>query len=173
MALAIRRLGSGRLSTSQFEDACDDARELAKQSDDAGIEELWHVIDGTYGDPTYSCRFTGEKRLTPRGRRFFARCVLFLRSNCEYTWPLTMSCNPFLGPMRGYSGAELLGCDICPACVRRPEELNMLRSIRAMKRQWCAWPFADITSLRAARAAPTMLCGGISFNGPEVRTTVR
>lgn len=153
LALAIRRLGAGRISTDQF---CETWYELEFQgSKDAAIIAIGEMIDSSYGD-LWSMRFRDDARLTPRGRRFFARCVLFLKSSDEYAWP-KLWCFPFRGELRARSFLEQLFCvDLC-ACGIRREALDHLRSLRSLPFPWRVWPFANHQRLRFAHARPVFL----------------
>jgi len=80
-ALLIRRLAAGHITNDEFEDA------LPLDSDDPAI---WAVFEegawATYSD-LHEHRLVGTHRLNRAERRHLAKCVLFLKSNAEYTWP--------------------------------------------------------------------------------------
>jgi hypothetical protein len=80
VALALRRLASGRITNREFEDRA------FGRSQDAGVRA---VVDATWAlyDDLREHRLTGKDGLTSEVRRQVAQAVLFLHSNTEYRWP--------------------------------------------------------------------------------------
>jgi hypothetical protein len=80
VALALRRLASGRITNREFEDRA------FGRSQDAGVRA---VVDATWAlyDDLREHRLTGKDGLTAEERRQVAQAVLFLHSNTEYRWP--------------------------------------------------------------------------------------
>ena len=79
LALALRRLASGRMACDEFDDL------VPMRSADAAVREI-----GNYGWSLYSDhdeRLVGDLALSRDERRRVARCVLFLQSSEEYRWP--------------------------------------------------------------------------------------
>ena len=76
----LRQLASGRLTNDEFDDAYE------PRTRDHVVDELFRFA-WTFYDDLYEHRLRGSHRLSPRQRRVFARCVLFLRSGLPYEWP--------------------------------------------------------------------------------------
>ena len=136
LALRLRRLASGRLSTARF----DDARVL-----DARDEALIALPDAGWGlyDDCLSYRLRGRHALSREVRAAIGRCVLFLKCGLPYEWP----------PLRPSIGQLLFSL------------LTLGRSMRRRRRVWEAqgayavWPFFRKRDYRAALANPPFLTG--------------
>lgn len=163
LALHVRRLAAGRISTDQF-----DSRAVAGSSHDLAIDAIFYAIDGMYGD-LWPSWFRGSKRLTSRWRTYLARCVLFLRSNIEYRWPSDLGVIPWKGPMfagevdQAHDLNDLLGMRVCEAGCARRERYEFATAWRkathAMGPARRAWPFRSSEDLKIASDTPTYLCG--------------
>jgi hypothetical protein len=80
LAEAVRALVTGQITNDEFE-----AR--VPRTDDLAVSEifsrgLWFL----YGDLSEH-KLKGNSRLSAEGRLFAARCIVFLKSGQEYTWP--------------------------------------------------------------------------------------
>lgn len=92
LALALRRLASGRSTTSEFDE------HFPCASDDPGVEAISWIGWTLYSDyRTYLLR--GRHALPPEAMEAVARCILFLHSDIEYEWPPV--------PKRGLGGTLL------------------------------------------------------------------
>ena len=136
IALALRQLGSGRLSLDEYESICD----AILPSDDPAITA---VEDASYWG---SCelgpkRFVGRHLLSPESRRDIARVVVFLRSDFEYRWPSE----------RDWSALRyllhVLGVRCIP--VSQAEIAQWAQVVDAE-----AWPFVSVAEVKSAASVP-------------------
>lgn len=75
-----RQLAVGHISNDQFEDALPQSAE--KALNDIWFGGLWPLYDDFYEH-----KLVEKHKLTPEGREWVARIVLFLRSGLPYRWP--------------------------------------------------------------------------------------
>jgi hypothetical protein len=80
MAELARHLAAGLISNDEFEDARPDSSE--KGLYDVYFCGLWPLYDDLF---THKLR--GEHALTPEGKKWVARIILFLRSDVPYRYP--------------------------------------------------------------------------------------
>ena len=80
LAVQLRRLASGRLTNTQFDDV---------RLDRADDEALVAIGDAGWSlyDDFFVYRLRGRRALKPETLEAVARCVLFLDSNLPYEWP--------------------------------------------------------------------------------------
>lgn len=79
LALALRRYAAKRITNDELEDAMGN-------SEDQAISAIQDMAWRLYSD-MYCHRADGQHALTKDGRRTVARWLLFLRTDCEYSWP--------------------------------------------------------------------------------------
>ena len=85
-ARMLRSLIVGNMSNDDYEQQC---HELTKRHtvQDAAVEALYNESWFLYDDfKTHTLR--GKWELTPEGRSYFARCLLFLRTPHPFRWPV-------------------------------------------------------------------------------------
>ena len=80
LALALRRLASGRSSNDDFDADCPTA------SSDRALQAVSWAGWTLYSD-YYNYRLRGHRSLSPETLEAVARCVVFLHSDLEYEWP--------------------------------------------------------------------------------------
>jgi hypothetical protein len=78
-----RHLLTGVMTVDDYEDRTED---YAYSSEDEGVWPIWHTIWCLYDDVRTE-RLRDRWALTPETRKDMARCLLFLYSDCEYSWP--------------------------------------------------------------------------------------
>ena len=134
-ALLLRRLASGRITNDEFDEA------YPEGSPDRGVRSVWEFGYSLYSD-YYTYRLLGRHALGAEARRIVARCVLFLHSGLEYTWP------------------EPPAVQLWPA-LRQVLTLGLWRSGYAQAlNAWqqsvdaAVWPFASRAELRRAATHP-------------------
>lgn len=80
LAELARQLAVGHISNDQLEDAL--PRSAEKALHDIWFNGLWPLYDDFREH-----KLVGKHKLTPEGREWVARIVLFLRSGMPYRWP--------------------------------------------------------------------------------------
>jgi len=140
MALALRRLGSGRITVYEF----DDISTKLKVSDDPILravhrEAYWAFVNA---GPS---RYVGSNRLSRESRRSIARTVLFLISDHEF--------DPSLTPMSTFGA--LLGDFLWCLCLGPLLRKVQVRTGRRKPDPVVVWPFSSGEELQslASRAA--------------------
>jgi hypothetical protein len=138
LALLARRLAAGRITNDQFDDAVPNSRDPALH--DIYLHGLWPLYDDLFEH-----RLKGRWALTPEGRDWVARVVLFLRSGNPYRY-------------RRVSGF-----------VQVPVLLMSLLTLGWFGRFWLrrrwqdgdasVWPFYSRDEFQAALGKPTYLHG--------------
>lgn len=83
LALRLRRLASGRLPAPEFEDVYYDLK--AAHSKDPALQAVSYFGWTLFGDG--DDRLTGRRTISRDSRRIVARCVLYMRTAHEYSWP--------------------------------------------------------------------------------------
>jgi len=79
LALALRRYAAKRITNDELEYAMGNSEDRAISA----IQDMaWQLYDDMYCH-----RAEGKHALTKDARRTVARWVLFLRTDCEYSWP--------------------------------------------------------------------------------------
>lgn len=138
VALALRRLASGRITNREFED------HTFGRSPDAGVRA---VVDAAWGlyDDLRKHRLTGKDALPAEQRRHAARAVLFLHSSTEYRWPPST----LTTVIRDILSFATMGW-IKRSERRRPRETTGDKA---------AWPFFEPGELVQARKMPRFLVG--------------
>ncbi|MCA9212229.1 MAG: hypothetical protein KDB27_04120 [Planctomycetales bacterium] len=81
----LRRLVTGRMTNDEFDDVCYDHYE---SSPDAAVRAIANFGYGLYSDRIFPYPLRGPDKVSRNDRRMAARCILFLRSDHEYEWPL-------------------------------------------------------------------------------------
>src|SRR3954469_3482873 len=81
-AEVYRHFAAGRLSNDELEASLPSSREWA-------LDDIWFRGMWPFYDDFHEHRLSGPYRLTPEGRRYVARIVLFLRGCHPYRWPRT------------------------------------------------------------------------------------
>ena len=79
LALALRRLASGRISCDEFDEAC------PARTNDPAVKVISDYGWGLYSEGDE--RLTGSKALSAEELRRVARCVLSLQTERHYEWP--------------------------------------------------------------------------------------
>jgi hypothetical protein len=97
-AEAIQRFRDGAITNMEFEGLwpCYDRR-------DRGLRAIETMLWRFYDD-FREHKLAEDYELTPEGRRLFDRCILFLRTELEYSW----ADDDFIGT-RSHAGLTLLG----------------------------------------------------------------
>jgi len=78
-ASLLRHFASGRITNREFESRMPDWREITRHEMDRAVWPLY--------DDFHEHKLAGDYRVTPEGRQFIARMILFLRSDLPYRWP--------------------------------------------------------------------------------------
>lgn len=79
LALALRRYAAKRITNDDLESA-------VGRSKDRGVQAIRDMAWQLYSD-MYCHRAAGRHALDKDARRTVARWILFLRTDCEYSWP--------------------------------------------------------------------------------------
>jgi hypothetical protein len=137
VATLLRRLASGRISTSEYESAC-----AAIDSNDEGVRAVLDAGWSLYSDYK-DYRLRGRDAPAPETIAAVARCVLFLKTDFEYEWPLR---RPSLLHL-------LIGLLTLGIAVRRSRE-RWERS-----GDYHVWPFRRYADYKRALARPPFLAG--------------
>jgi hypothetical protein len=132
-ALLLRRLASGRITNDDFDDR------YPRRSLDPGVVAIGELAWTLYSDlRTY--RLVGVNALSSEDRRLVARCVLFLHSGLEYSWPPFQK-TPF------------------PSSLR--ELFSVMRHVTAKAPDatidFEIWPFASAADITRAAHVPNFL----------------
>ena len=143
LALAVRRLASGRMSLYDFADEACRVERLSRKKDCA-LEELaftlYLLVIEIHEDELWGQNhFVGRARLTKAGRRFMARMWLYL-----VQWPEWSLLHRFAA------------FDLCGARRTRYKHLRSLRSMGVLRR---ITPFTDPHEFLAARARRIFFSG--------------
>lgn len=165
LALHVRRLAAGRMSTSRFT-----SRAINTRTQDPAVLEIYETIDYCFCDDLnlLGTRLVGNRKLTPRWRRYLAKCVLFLRSDEESVQPLMSQMLPWCGKQFVWEGYindlhDLMTMPLFDCGFGRKQRLAFAREWRTAMHQMGperrAWPFASRADLDLARAGATYLCG--------------
>ena len=79
-ARLVASFRDGAISSDQFGD------QFPRDSEDQALEQIYQMLWFSYDD-LHEHKLDDKHPLDPRQREMFDRCVLFLDSNLEYTWP--------------------------------------------------------------------------------------
>ncbi|MDE0855969.1 MAG: hypothetical protein OSA97_16265, partial [Nevskia sp.] len=137
LAEIARQLAVGHISNDQFESALPRSAEKA-------LHDVWYYGLWPLYDDLYEHKLVGKHKLTPEGRVWVARIVLFLRSGLPYRWPR-------------YTGFSYL-----PVC------LISLITFGWFGRFWrrrtggeeTVWPFFSQSEFEQAKKSPVYFGGG-------------
>jgi hypothetical protein len=77
----------GQLTTDEFTNLY---WKTMRQSSDLGVAEIALYGWGLYSDDLIRAHLTGENAITPTDRRIVERCLQFLRTDLEFSWPKTI-----------------------------------------------------------------------------------
>jgi len=84
-AIILRALVVGNITNNEFERRCNELDERHKKRDVA-VDRIFSDAWICYCD-LRTHRLRGIWALSPEAQRYFARCLLFLRTDQPYTWP--------------------------------------------------------------------------------------
>lgn len=134
----FRHFAAGRLSNDELEASLPSTHDWA-------LNDIFFLGILPLYDDFHEHRLVGPYRLTPEGRRYVARIVLFLRGGRPYRWPRT-------------TGLHTLRDDLVA--------LLTLGLYRPHLRRWCAcggdesvWPFFSRSEYEDALRRPNLLAG--------------
>jgi hypothetical protein len=99
---ALEELVEGAISNAEYERRFPTPR----PKEDPALQAIFLHVWLFYSD-TYEHRLTGDHALTDATRKFLRRCILFLRSDLEFQWPLP-KLTFFSGILRGFGFGRLL-----------------------------------------------------------------
>ena len=137
LAEAARALVVGRITNDEFE-----AR--VPESNDPAVMELYSKgFWLLYGDLSEH-KLVGKRRLDPAAREFAARCIIFLKSGQEYSWPVEKGCVSLLKLALG-----VLSLGIIPWLLRDEEAQPEF------------WPFKSKAALQDALENPRYFRAGV------------
>ncbi|WP_426701181.1 hypothetical protein ACPPVV_17710 [Rhodanobacter sp. Col0626] len=138
LAEASRSLVAGLITNHQFDDRI-------PRSSDPAIREIYNKAFWLMYCDLRKYRLKGRDRLSPQAREVAARCILFLKSNLPYGWPvLTKSAAVLL------TIANLFTLGIA----------GRIYSYRATRgREIAYWPFLSSEQYSAALRSPAYLSG--------------
>ena len=77
----LRQLAEGMISNDEYE------RRYPAAKDDSALQAIFAVVWLFYSD-TSDHTLTGQYSLNDDNRLLFQRCILFLKSDLEFQWPL-------------------------------------------------------------------------------------
>jgi hypothetical protein len=164
LALAIRRLGSGRLPFDSFcetaesiERSCDPADNLTREMAEWWYEFVMIGLDDMWTDDFDA--FRGAYRMTSSGRRFIARHVLLLKSDAtrainDLTERKPLNHRPAPSLLR-----RVAEFDVCGARGTRYWQLRHLRTMGALRR---IAPFSSTHEFHTARSRRIFFVGSTS-----------
>ncbi len=134
LAEAARALVAGRITNDEFESRIPET-EVGAVSE-VYSRGFWVL----YGD-LFEHKLIGKRGLTPEQRHFAALCIMFLKSDEEYSYPRH---NGFRGLFSALLGIFSLG--FIPWLLNEVEQPSH-------------WPFASASALEKALQNPVYLCG--------------
>ena len=160
LALAVRRLASGRMSLYDFADEACRVERLSRKKDCA-LEDLaftlYLLVIEIHEDELWGQNhFVGRARLTKAGRRFMARMWLYLKSDSTSA-DAGFSEHKALVQWPEWSLLHRFAAfDLCGARRTRYKHLRSLRSMGVLRR---ITPFTDPHEFLAARARRIFFSG--------------
>ena len=136
LAEAARALVSGRITNDEFEARIPD-------SPDSAIREVFHGgFWYLYGD-LHKHRLVGRHRVNDQAREFAARCIMFLKTDVEYSWSRKSGFGALVTQVLG-----LLSLGLVPMLLRENESRKF-------------WSFTSEAELKLAVRQPVYLRGGV------------
>ena len=180
LALLLRRLAAGRITTGQFADECED---ICCSSEDSAI--LGILSSGIMQIPWsyWPRRLRNKHRLSDEVRHRIAIAVVFLHSECEYEWPedtmggdclllaaflLLLVLGAFATVFWQLGQVSVFVAVACFALAVYVFYFSNIRIEKARKRwlanckqvgDFDAWPFFRSSDLERARTPPRFLMG--------------
>lgn len=144
LAEASRWLVSGRITNYQYDDCVLYDGGLLASSDPA-IREIYSKGFWPTYDDLHQHRLAGRFRLSPQSRAAAARCVLFLKSDIPYDWPVLSRSTCFI-----FTVINLVTFGVAGLACRRWAERD---------RDIAYWPFTSRAQFKEALQAPLYLSG--------------
>lgn len=150
-AAIYRHFAAGITTNYTMEDSLPESRE-------PGLHEIfYHGVWPVYDD-MHEHKLTGDYRLTPEGRRYMARIVLFLHSDLPYRWPRTTGPVLFV-----YLLLSIVSVGTFPLFVRLWKRFDP--PAKEPQGDYGVWPFFTRTEYKAALHNPPFLRGTKASHG--------